>query len=303
VSEERHPSQRATVAAPAAVPLPAPPAEVSPDEYAAASGEAVPDPLRAEMEALAAAHLRRETRGAAILRGESWHEPLGRVLREIVFGMNDGLISQLGFVAGVSGAFEETGPIVAAGLAALVAGTVSMAIGGYVSVKAQREFYESEIRREVHEMATMPEHETEEVRQLYRAKGFEGAELDRVVRHITSNRDVWLKVMMEEELGLFPEHETHPLVSAAYVGLSFALGALVPLLAYFLLAPHVALPVAVALSMLTLFGIGAAKARLTHRFWLTSGLEIMGFGAVAAVVGYVIGRLVAEFVPGVGAIG
>jgi predicted membrane protein (TIGR00267 family) len=199
--------------------------------------------------------------------------------------------------AGVHGV---TVAIIAAGLAALVAGTVSMAIGGYVSAKAQREFYESEIRREVHEMATMPEHETEEVRQLYRAKGFEGAELDRIVKHITSNRDVWLKVMMEEELGLFPEHETHPLVSASYIGLSFALGALVPLLPYFLVAPHVALAAAVALSMLTLFGIGAAKAQLTRRFWLTSGLEIMGFGLLAAVVGYVIGRLVGELVPGIG---
>jgi predicted membrane protein (TIGR00267 family) len=237
------------------------------------------------------------------MRGESWHEPLGRVLREIVFGMNDGLISQLGFVAGVSGAFEQTAPIIAAGLASLVAGTVSMAIGGYVSAKAQREFYESEIRREVHEMVTMPEHEREEVRQLYRAKGFEGAELDRIVAHITANRDVWLKVMMEEELGLFPEHDTHPLVSAAFVGFSFTLGALVPLLPYFVLAPSLSLPVAVGLAMLTLFGIGAAKARLTHRFWLTSGLEIVGFGLVAAVVGYVIGRIVAELVPGIGPLG
>ncbi len=277
-----------------------PPAEVSAEEYAAGRGEAVPDHLQAEIEALAAAHLRRETRGAAIMRAESWHEPLGRVLREIVFGMNDGLISQLGFVAGVSGALEETGPIIAAGLAALVAGTVSMAIGGYVSTKAQREFYESEIRREVHEMATMPEHETEEVRQLYRAKGFEGAELDRIVKHITSNRDVWLKVMMEEELGLFPEHETHPLVSTAYIGSSFALGALIPLLPYFVLPPAASLVVAIALSMLTLFGIGAAKARLTHRAWLPSGLEIMGFGLMAAVVGYVIGRIVGELVPGIG---
>jgi len=306
VSEQISERQRSAAPPPAsaAPPVAGPsPAEVSTEEYAAASGDAVPGPLRAEIEALAAAHLQRETRGAAILRGESWHEPLGRVLREIVFGMNDGLISQLGFVAGVSGAFEETGPIIAAGLAALVAGTVSMAIGGYVSTKAQREFYESEIRREVHEMATMPEHETEEVRQLYRAKGFEGAELDRIVRHITSNRDVWLKVMMEEELGLFPEHETHPLVSTAYIGSSFALGALVPLLPYFFLPPGVSLVLAIGLAMLTLFGIGAAKARLTHRFWLTSGLEIMGFGLVAAVVGYAIGRVVAEFVPGVGPIG
>ncbi len=259
-------------------------------------------PSSSEAEALAAAHLRRDTRGAAILRGEVWHQPLGRVLREIVFGMNDGLISQLGFLAGVSGALDEPGPILVAGLAAMVSGTVSMAIGGYVSVKSQREFYESEIRREIHEMATMPEHETEEVRQLYRAKGFRGVELERLVTHITANRDVWLKVMMEEELGLFPEHETKPLVSAAYVGVSFALGALVPLLPYLLLPPLTALFVAVALATATLFGIGAAKSRLTRRHWALSGLEIMAFGLVAAVVGYVIGRLVGELVPSVGLI-
>lgn len=284
---------------PADIPRP-PVTEPAPAEYAAARDEPVPDSLRAEIEALAAAHLRRDTRGAAILRGEAWHEPLGRVLREIVFGMNDGLISQLGFVAGASGAFEETTPIILAGLAALVSGTVSMAIGGYVSVKSQREFYESEIRREIHEMATMPEHEREEVRQLYRAKGFRGADLERIVAHITSNRDIWLKVMMEEELGLFPAHETRPIVSALYVGVSFALGALVPLLPYFFLPPLVALAVAAGLTMATLFGIGAAKAQLTRRHWATSGLEIMGFGLLAAVVGYVIGRVVGEFVPGLG---
>jgi vacuolar iron transporter family protein len=278
-------------------------AEPDPTEYAATSGEPLPDRLQAEIGALAASHLRREGRGAAIMRGETWHEPLGRLLREIVFGMNDGLISQLGFVAGVSGALEETGPIVVAGLAAMVSGTVSMAIGGYVSVKSQREFYESEIRREIHEMATMPEHETEEVRQLYRAKGFRGPELERIVSHITSNRDTWLKVMMEEELGLFPEHETKPLVSATYVGVSFALGALVPLLPYFFLPPTVALAVAILLSMVTLFGIGAAKAQLTRHHWIASGAEIMGFGLLAAVVGYVIGRIVGELVPGVGPIG
>ena len=267
------------------------------------SPEGLPEPPPSEVEALAAAHLKRETRGAAIMRGERWHEPIGRLLREIVFGMNDGLISQLGFLAGASGAFEQTTPIVMAGLAAMVSGTVSMAIGGYVSVKSQREFYESEIRREVHEMATMPEHEREEVRQLYRAKGFRGAELERIVNHITANRDVWLKVMMEEELGLFPEHDTKPLASATYVGVSFALGAVIPLVPYFFLPPIVSLIVAIVLTTVTLFGIGAAKARLTHRHWFRSGLEIMGFGLVAAAIGYAIGYVVGELVPGIGPIG
>ncbi len=264
--------------------------------------QALPPPSQAEID-LALAHRRRDTRGAAIMRAEAWHEPLGRVLREIVFGMNDGLISQLGFVAGVSGALDQTGPIVVAGLAALVSGTISMSIGGYVSMKSQREFYESEISREVHEMVTMPEHEREEVRQLYRAKGFRGADLEHIVAHITSNRDVWLKVMMEEELGLFPEHETRPAVSAAYIGASFALGSIVPLLPYFLLPPLGALFVAVVLAAATLFGIGAAKARLTRRHWLASAAEMTGFGLLAAGIGYGIGRLVGELVPGVGPIG
>ncbi len=259
-----------------------------------------PTMTRTDSEALARRHLRRESGGAAILRTERWHEPLGRVLREIVFGMNDGLISQLGFVAGVSGALDQPGPVLLAGLAALVAGSVSMAIGGYVSVKSQQEFYASEIRRELQEMEMMPEHEREEVRQLYRAKGFDGPELERIVAAITSNRDVWLKVMMEEELGLFPEHDTQPVVSAAYVGISFALGALVPLLPYLFFPPLTALGVAVALAAVTLFSIGASKARLTRRHWLPSGLEIMGFGLLAAGIGYSIGWAVGQLVPDLG---
>jgi VIT1/CCC1 family predicted Fe2+/Mn2+ transporter len=261
---------------------------------------ATSDSEQAAIEAMALRHLQRDTRGAAIMRSERWHEPLGRLLREIVFGMNDGLISSLGFVAGASGALEHQGPIIMAGVAAMVSGTVSMAIGGYLSVKSQREFYESEIRREVHEMTTMPAHEREEVRQLYLAKGFRGAELDRIVRHITSNRDIWLKVMMEEELGLFPEHDTKPTVSAAYVGISFALGAIIPILPYFFLPPIAALVVAIILAVATLFGIGAAKAQLTRRRWYFSGLEMMAFGILAAAVGYVTGLVVGELVPGLG---
>ncbi|HLI25738.1 MAG TPA: VIT1/CCC1 transporter family protein [Chloroflexota bacterium] len=265
------------------------------------AGPAPPPPVRRlDSEALARRTSRREPAGAAILRGERWHEPLGRVLREIVFGMNDGLISQLTLVAGVSGALDQPGPIVVAGLAALVAGSVSMAIGGYLSVKAQQEFYASEIRRELYEMETMPEHEREEVRQLYRAKGLEGPELERVVAAITANRDVWLKVMMEEELGLFPEHDPRPVVSAAYTGASFALGALVPLLPYLFLPPLLALGVAIVLAAATLFGIGASKARLTRRHWLPSGLEIMSLGLLAAAVGYGIGWAVGQVVPEVG---
>lgn len=231
------------------------------------------------------------------LRTEAWHSPMGRVVRELIFGANDGIITTLGFVAGVSGALTDTKVIIVATIAEMVAGGFSMFMGGYLSSKAQREFFESEIRRERYEMAHMPEQEREEIRQLYRAKGFEGEELENIVARISSNDKIWLRVMLEEELGLFPEHFDRPLLSGALVGLSFAVGAFIPLVPFLFLNRVPALVTAIAITALALFGIGVAKTRLTRQNWFTSGLEIAVLGMVAAGVGYAVGRLASWVFP------
>ena len=100
--------------------------------------------------------------------GETWHTPKGRAIREVVFGMNDGLITTLGFLAGISSAIAHGGVIVLAGLVEVIAGALSMAFGAYLSTKAQREYFQQEIARERREIEEVPEHEREEVAEIYR---------------------------------------------------------------------------------------------------------------------------------------
>src|SRR5437870_2732530 len=113
---------------------------------------------------------------------EDWHTPQGRLIREVVFGANDGIVTLIGFVAGVTGALSSTRPIILASIALIIAGSVSMAIGAYLSSKAQREFFEHEIQRERWEIETMPEMETAEVRDHYTKLGFSPSEVEMITR-------------------------------------------------------------------------------------------------------------------------
>src|SRR5947207_12377936 len=141
---------------------------------------------------------------------EDWHAPQGRLIREIVFGANDGLVTLVGFVAGVTGALSTTRPIILASEALIVAGSVSMGIGAYLSSKAQREFFEHEIQRERWEIEQMPDMEMAEVREHYQSMGFAPEEVDMIVKRITSNPKLWLRFMMVEELGLVEKSFDNP---------------------------------------------------------------------------------------------
>src|SRR6187551_1744238 len=117
-------------------------------------------------------------------------------IRDFVFGFGDGINTSLGIVAGVGGANSSADFIILASLVGMFTGAKAMAVQNYLAVKSQREILESEIKREEFEIETYPEKERQEIRDIYREKGFEGEELDKVVKKITSNKDVWLKTML-----------------------------------------------------------------------------------------------------------
>jgi predicted membrane protein (TIGR00267 family) len=222
---------------------------------------------------------------------ETWHTPKGRAIREVVFGMNDGLITTLCFLAGLSSAIAHERVILLAGLAEMVAGALSMALGAYLSTKAQREFFEQEIARERREIEEVPEHEREEVEEIYRDHGFTEEEVAIITRRITADKERWLRFMLREELGLAEETFDNPVESGAIMGVSFVIGSLPPLLPYLLLPASKALPLTIVLSILMLFGLGVGKTRVTKASWLRSGLEVVILGAVAAAVGYGLGEV------------
>ena len=213
------------------------------------------------------------------------------MIREVIYGATDGLVSSLGFVIGVYGALHESRIIVITGIAGACAGALSMGFSAYISSKSQREFFLAEIERERREMQEMPEKEKEEVRKIYRAKGFKGEELEMVVRRITANPKVWLRTMMEEELGLIAASFDTPWLVGAVTAASYILAAFLPILPYRIAEPAAAFPWSVGLSVAALFGLGAGKTWLTRTSFLKSGLELVAIGLISALVGFCIGRL------------
>ena len=234
----------------------------------------------------------KELGGRPVYLDEAWHSQSGRAIREVTYGATDGLVTSLGFVIGVYGALHDSRLILITGIAGASAGAVSMGFSAYVSSKSQSEFFLAEIERERREMKEMPEKEKDEIRKIYRAKGFHGEELEMVVNRITSKPSVWLRTMMEEELGLIVESFDNSWVVGLMTAASYGAAAFLPILPYAGVAPQSAFPWSVGISIAALFALGAGKTRWTHLSLWKSGLEIVGIGLISALIGYAIGRLI-----------
>src|SRR3990170_4223885 len=210
---------------------------------------------------------------------EDWHTPKGRIIREVVFGINDGLVTAIGFIAGVTVSMADVKMVLLSGLAEMVAGAISMFFGAYLSTKSQREFFDNEIKREI--------------REIYSNLGFKEDEVEMIVKRVTSDKKLWVRFMMREELGIMEETFDDPLKVGAIMGISFAIGSLPPLIPYMLMDnPFTALKVAVVTSLLFLFGVGIGKTTVTKGNWLKSGIEVAIIGSIASVVGFIIGKIV-----------
>jgi len=224
---------------------------------------------------------------------EDWHTPKGRIIREVVFGINDGLVTAIGFIAGVTVSMADVKMVLLSGLAEMVAGAISMFFGAYLSTKSQREFFDNEIKRETREIDEMPEKETEEIREIYSNLGFKEDEVEMIVKRVTSDKKLWVRFMMREELGIMEETFDDPLRVGSIMGISFAIGSLPPLIPYMIMDnPFTALKVAVVTSLLFLFGVGIGKTTVTKGNWLKSGIEVAIIGSIASGVGFIIGKIV-----------
>ncbi|MFH0714645.1 MAG: VIT1/CCC1 transporter family protein [Candidatus Diapherotrites archaeon] len=219
------------------------------------------------------------------------HWRKGMFLGEAILGFQDGIVSNLGIALGVAGGLANPKAVVIAGIAAVFAEGVSMLFSQYSSSKAVQEFRQSEIEKEKEEMRDIPKVEREEIRQIYRAKGFKGKLLEEIVDKICSNDKVWLKTMEREELTFLPPHESSALKEAAVVGFAAIVAGLIPIIPFFLLPISSAIPVAIAAALIALFAMGAFKAKKFGGSFWKRGVELMAIGLAAALIGYVIGYL------------
>ncbi len=215
----------------------------------------------------------------------------GSRLVEIVLGGQDGLVNVLGVVLGVAAAGASQRLVLAAGLAATFAESVSMAAVAYTSTLAGGELYESERARELRHLRAAPTIERAEVRAIFERKGFRGDLLERIVDTITADVEVWLGVMMAEEHHLAPASRARAARGAAIVGASALVGSLVPLLPFLVASPGFGSWLSVTLSAAVLFAFGAYKARRTVGRALHGGLELAAIGVASALAGYAVGRI------------
>jgi VIT1/CCC1 family predicted Fe2+/Mn2+ transporter len=215
----------------------------------------------------------------------------GTFLREVVFGANDGLVSNVSLVAGIAGGTANSNTVLLGGVAGLVAGAISMALGAYISTKSESEFRDSEEARERWEIIHMPNEERAEIRQIFREKGLSGPTLDAVVDQITANDDQWVRTMMQDELG-FSDLPPRPVFAAALMGGAFALSAFFPVVPYLFLDGNPALLASVGMTATALFGMGAWRAYLTNGKVWRKAIEMVGFAGVAVIAANLIGRLV-----------
>lgn len=214
----------------------------------------------------------------------------GSTLRDVILGGQDGLVNVLGIILAVATAVSDIKIVIIAGLAATFAESISMAAVAYTSTKAARDFYRSEMEREKWEMKNMPDAERKEIITVYRRKGFAGPLLNAIVRKVTSNKRLWLKTMMEDELHLSNEYKD-PVKDAAIVGFSAIVGSLVPLMPFLFLPISGAIIGSLIFSIVVLFATGFIKGRLTTGKTIRSGIEMAVIGITAALVGYAIGAV------------
>ena len=212
-------------------------------------------------------------------------------LSDIILGGQDGLVNVLGVILGVAAATQDARIVIAAGLAATFAESISMGAVAYTSMLAEQDLYHSEREREHRHIHLAPDVEIEEIRDIYRKKGFEGETLANIVEVITSNPDVWVNVMMSEEFQMTPPEKSNAFISALIVGFSALAGSFIPLVPFFFWNVGFGIWFSIVAAALTLFIVGAYKARVTVGKPLRSGLQMAAIGTVSALAGYVVGLI------------
>jgi VIT1/CCC1 family predicted Fe2+/Mn2+ transporter len=232
--------------------------------------------------------------GSFLGRLEGRHRAVGgNALRAAVLGANDGLCSNLSLVMGVAGAAINRHGILITGVAGLIAGACSMALGEWVSVTSARELAEREIRIESSELEEDPKGEGEELQLIYESKGLSADEAKRVVDQILSDKTATLDALAREELGIDPTELGGSAWEAALASfMLFALGAIVPIVPFMIAGGSAAVITSIGLSGIGLFAIGAAITIFTGVTVLRSGSRQLALGLGAAGVTFLVGRAI-----------
>ncbi|MFA7245170.1 MAG: VIT1/CCC1 transporter family protein [Candidatus Magasanikbacteria bacterium] len=227
------------------------------------------------------------------------HHTQGKIssslLREIVFGLEDGMVSTLGAVTGIASATGSQFSTLLSGLVVVSVESISMAVGSYLSNKSEKDTDNRKLFEEKEELHQFPEDEKEELFTMYVEDGWPKKMAEEMSLVASKNHDLFLKEMAYRELEIIPDMVDYPIKKASVMFFSYLIGGAVPLTPYILLPISEAIPVSIVFTLLGLFLLGIFTTKFTKRKWWKAGLEMTALASLAALIGYFVGQLVDGF--------
>jgi vacuolar iron transporter family protein len=213
-------------------------------------------------------------------------------IRELVFGMEDGMVSTLGAITGIAAATHDLFTTVLAGLVVISVESISMGVGSYLSSKSVRAIDERKLEEERQELFDHPEEEKEELIEMYVRDGWTKKLAREMAKEASKNKDLFLQEMAYRELKIFPSEMEEPLRNGLVMGGSYILGGAVPITAYFIFPLYTAIVCSIVVTLIGLFLLGVYTTKFSKRVWWKAGLEMFALAGLAAAVGYVVGQVV-----------
>lgn len=238
--------------------------------------------------------------GSSLARFEKRHRSVGgNALRAAVLGGNDGLVSNFSLIMGIAGATSGKDEVLLAGMAGLLAGALSMALGEWISVKSSQELSENQIQLELEELETNPEGEERELALIYRSKGIPEEQARSMAKEVMSDQEKSHEILIKEELGINVDELKGSAMEAAVTSfILFAIGAIIPVIPFFFTGGMEAVAISTGLSAIGLFLIGAVITLFTGKSIWFSGFRQVLFGLIAAAITFGIGRLIGVSIAG-----
>lgn len=218
------------------------------------------------------------------------------IVREVVFGMQDGMVSTMGAITGIAVGSGNHYIIILSGFVIVAVESISMAVGSYVSNKSEHEIQSRVLSEEKIELEQLPAEEKEELFDLYVNDGWPEKLAKEMAETASQDKKIFLQEMAYRELKIIPDGKINPIVNGIAMGISYIFGGIVPLLPYFfVINPQKAIPYSVGLTLVGLFALGSSTTIFSRRKWWKAGFEMFTLASLAALVGYLVGRLADKY--------
>jgi vacuolar iron transporter family protein len=212
-------------------------------------------------------------------------------ITDVVIGMSDGLTVPFALAAGLSGAVHSNSVVITAGIAEIVAGSIAMGLGGYLAGKTEQEHYQNELKREYAEVEAIPDKEKDEIKLVFAQYGLNESTQNIIADELAMNKDKWVDFMMRYELGLEKPDVNRARNSAATIGISYIIGGLIPLTAYFFTqTPYQGLMISAFLTVICLFIFGYFKSKVTGQPPVIGAVKVTLIGITAATAAFLVAK-------------